>query len=423
MAGSRGIPGGPPSGAGRGAAVARRRVLTVGELTSGLNALLEDSVGRVWVAGEISGLRRPPSGHLYFTLKDERAQVRAALFRSAASRVGFALEDGLEVLVYADVQLYEARGDLQIVVRQVEPRGQGALQLAFEQLKRRLAAEGLFDAARKQPLPAFPRRVGVVTSPTGAAVRDVIQVSGQRAPATPILIAPTRVQGEGAEHEIAAALDEIATQPDVDVVLVVRGGGSLEDLWSFNTEVVARAIERCPVPVLSGVGHETDVTIADCVADARAPTPSAAALQALPDRAGLLRTLERDWRRLTGSAQRQLSRVGHALARERDALRMLAPAARLAAQRRRMVLAHRSLRAAVRHLGERHRAGLAHLSAQLDGLSPLAVLGRGYALVRRTRDGTIVRAAADAPVGESVLVRVAEGELTAAVTAHGDDEA
>ncbi len=402
--------------------VARRHVFGVHELTSGLNALLEDSVGRVWVTGEVSGLSRPASGHVYFTLKDDRAQIRAALFRSAAARVPFALENGLEVLAYADVQVYEARGDLQLVVRKLEPRGQGALQLAFEQLKGRLAAEGLFDEARKRPLPPFPERIGVVTSPTGAAVRDVIEVSGRRAPATPILVAPTRVQGEGAEHEIAAALAAVSTQPGVDLVLLVRGGGSLEDLWSFNTEVVARAIARCPVPVLSGVGHETDFTIADWVADARAPTPSAAALQALPDRAGLARTLERDWRRLGGALRRQVSRAAHVLAREQDALRMLAPAARLAAGRRRLVSAHRALRAAVRHRHERRRDRLERLGAQLDGLSPLAVLGRGYALARRLRDGAIVRAPADAPVGDEVSVRVASGGFTATVTGH-DPEA
>ena len=396
----------------------RRRVLGVGELMTGLNGLLEDSVGRVWVTGEISGLRRPSSGHLYFTLKDDVGQIRAALFRSAAGRIPFVLEDGLEVVLYADVQIYEARGDLQLIVRQVEPRGRGALQLAFEQLKLRLAAEGLFDPARKRPLPVHPRRVGVVTSASGAALRDVIQVSGQRSPATPLLIAPTRVQGDGAEHEIAAALRAVAARPGVDVVLLVRGGGSLEDLWCFNTEVVARAIAECPVPVLAGVGHETDFTIADLVADERAPTPSAAALQALPDRRGLARDLARDWRRLGAAWQRQLQRLRHALNREREALRMLSPAARLASQRRRMVSAHRALRAAMRLQRERNRARLSRLAAQLDGLSPLAVLGRGYALVRRERDGAIVRDADQVVVGESVRVRLGRGGLLASVTAR-----
>lgn len=400
----------------------RRRVFSVSELVGGLNALLEDSVGRVFVAGEISGLRRPPSGHLYFTLKDDHSQMRAALFRSAAGRVPFTLEDGLEVVVYADVSVYEARGELQLVVRQVEPRGRGALQLAFEQLKQRLGAEGLFDPERKRPLPAFPARVAVVTSPSGAAVQDVIEVSGQRSPSTPLLVVPTRVQGDGAEHEIAAALDAAARQLDVDVILLVRGGGSLEDLFCFNTEIVARAIERCPVPVLSGVGHETDITIADGVADARAPTPSAAALQALPDRLGLARTLERDWRRLTVALRGQLRRMAERVGRERDALRMLAPAARLAHQRRRLIAAHRTLRTAMLRRSEAGRARFERLAAQLDSLSPLAVLGRGYALATRDRDGVIVRGPADAPVGESLRLRLAEGEVSAEVTGHGDPD-
>lgn len=403
---------------GAGSAGARRRVLSVGELMGGLNGLLEDRVGRIWVSGEISGLRRPASGHLYFTLKDEVGQIRAALFRSGANRVPFRLEDGLEVVLYADVQIYEARGDLQLIVRQVEPRGRGALQLAFEQLKLRLAAAGLFDPARKRPLPAHPKRIGVVTSPTGAALRDVIQVSGRRSPGTPLLIAPTRVQGEGAEHEIAAALRAIAVQPDIDLVLLVRGGGSLEDLWCFNTEAVARAIADCPVPVLAGVGHETDLTIADLVADERAPTPSAAALQALPDRTALSRQLERDWRRLGAAVERQMQRLRHGLDREREALRMLSPATRLASQRRRLEAAHRALRAAIGRQRERSRARWMRLAAQLDGLSPLAVLGRGYALVRRERDGAIVRGPEQVDVGEGIRIRLARAGIVARVTAH-----
>jgi len=408
--------------AGRSAG-GRPPVLRVGELVGGLNGLLEEAVGRVWVAGEISGLRRPPSGHVYFSLKDDRAQIRVALFRSAAARVPFALEDGLEVVAYADVQVYAARGDLQLIARKLEPLGRGALQLAFEQLRERLAAEGLFDEARKRPLPPFPRRVGVVTSPTGAAIRDVIQVSGQRAPATPLLVAPTRVQGEGAEHEIAAALAAVAAQPEVDVVLVVRGGGSLEDLWSFNTEAVVRAIAACPVPVLSGVGHETDVTLADLVADARAPTPSAAALQALPDRRTLAAALARDWRRLGYVMRHGLERRRHALTRERDALRMLAPAARLATQRRRLATAQRALAGAIALRRERSRTRLARLVAQLDGLSPLAVLGRGYAIVQRERDGRVVRTPGDVRDGEALHIRLGQGAIAARVTGGADGAA
>ncbi|HSJ97982.1 MAG TPA: exodeoxyribonuclease VII large subunit, partial [Myxococcota bacterium] len=258
-------------------------MLRVAELVGALRALVEDVVGRVWVVGEISNLRRAASGHLYFTLKDDEAQLRSVLFRADAERLAFAPADGLEVLAFAEATVYGSRGDLQLLVRRLEPRGQGALRLAFEQLRARLEAEGLFAAARKRPLPPLPRRIGVVTSLHGAAVRDVIEVTGARWPSVPLLVADARVQGPGAEYEIVEALQLLATRPDVDVILLVRGGGSLEDLWPFNSETVARALVRCPVPVVSGVGHETDFTIADLVADARAPTPSAAAALVLPD--------------------------------------------------------------------------------------------------------------------------------------------
>jgi exodeoxyribonuclease VII large subunit len=396
------------------------RIYSVGELLSGLRALLEERLGRIWVVGEISNLARPQSGHVYFTLKDERGQLRAALFRGAARRLAFEPEEGLEVLAYGEVTVYEARGDLQIIVRQLEPRGVGALQLAFEQLRRRLEVEGLFDPARKRPLPEVPTRIGVVTSASGAALRDVIEVTGRRLPDVPLLIAPTRVQGVGAEDEIAAALDALGEQTDLSVILLVRGGGSLEDLQPFNTEVVARAIARSRVPVVSGVGHEVDVTIADLAADVRAPTPSAAAEQAVPDRSALERALDAAWRRLRRALDAQLSECAARLEREREALRMQAPTARLAAQRQRWLAAARALRRVVRARAERARAGVEQLAGRLDSLSPLAVLGRGYALVRRARDAGIVRTVSDAGVGERLSIRLAEAEIEAVVeTARG----
>ncbi|MFQ5426408.1 MAG: exodeoxyribonuclease VII large subunit, partial [Gaiellales bacterium] len=265
----------------------REVVYTVAQLIGGVKRLLEERVGRLWVVGELSDVHIARSGHIYFSLKDETHRVRCALFRSAARGLEFEPEDGLEVLLYGDVSVYEARGDLQIVARRLEPRGRGAAQLAFEQLRRRLEADGLFDPARKRPLPELPARIGVVTSPTGAAIHDILEVTGRRFPAIPIVIAATRVQGDGAEDEIAAALDALSARGDVDLILLARGGGSLEDLRCFNTEVVARAVVRATVPVLCGVGHEVDVTIADLAADLRAPTPSAAAELAVPDVAGL----------------------------------------------------------------------------------------------------------------------------------------
>jgi len=391
------------------------RIYSVGEVLAGLRVLLEERVGRVWVVGELSNLHRARSGHLYFTLKDDAGQLRAALFRNAAKRLAFEPEDGLEVLVYGDLSIYESRGDLQLIVRQLEPRGLGALQLAFEQLRARLDAEGLFDPERKRPLPARPSRIGVVTSPTGAAIRDVLEVTGRRFGAASILIAATRVQGVGAEDEIAAAIDALSAQPDVDLILLVRGGGSLEDLQAFNSEVVARAIARATPPVVSGVGHEVDVTIADLVADARAATPSVAAEMAVPDAADLRRHLARDWRRLLLAVRAIFERGAQGLAREHDALQMLAPRARLAVQRARFGAAIRALVRAGSASTERGRSRLAELAGRLDSLSPLGVLDRGYALVRRARDGVIPRSADQLERGERLDIRLAEAQLEAVV--------
>ena len=254
-----------------------RRVLTVSELTASVRVLLESKYAEVWVEGEISNARVWKTGHLYFTLKDAGAQLRAVMFRSALRLQRFRPEDGQHVIARGRISVYEPKGEYQIVCEHLEPQGVGALQLAFEQLRRRLEREGLFDAARKRALPPLPRKIGVVTSLDGAALRDVINVLGRRHPDAHVLISPTRVQGERAAEEIAGALRRLYAVPDVDVIIAGRGGGSIEDLWAFNTEAVARAIAGAPVPVISAVGHETDFTISDFVADLRAPTPSAAA--------------------------------------------------------------------------------------------------------------------------------------------------
>ncbi|MBW2666038.1 MAG: exodeoxyribonuclease VII large subunit [Deltaproteobacteria bacterium] len=395
----------------------REPVYTVAQLVAGLKRLLAERVGRIWVVGELSGVHVARSGHIYFSLKDDSSQLRCALFRSAARGLAFEPEDGLEVLVQGDVSLYEARGELQLVARRLEPRGQGVLQLAFEQLRQRLEAEGLFDAVRKRALPPLPERIGVVTSPTGAAIHDILEVTGRRFPGTPIVIAPTRVQGDGAEDEIAAALDSLAVLADVDLILLARGGGSLEDLRAFNSETVARAIIRAPAPVLCGVGHEVDVTIADLCADLRAPTPSAAAELALPDREVFRSELVASWQRLRRAMRANLDHNTQRFARERDALRVLAPTARVATQRVRFHAAERALQRAARLAADRSRAHLAELAGRLDSLSPLSVLSRGYALVRRSDDGTIVRSVGDAGVGDALSVRVAEADLEVSVKA------
>lgn len=390
-------------------------VYRVSEVLGGLRNLLQDRVGRIWVAGEVSNLRQPASGHQYFTLKDDAGQLRAVLFRGAARRLPFDPEDGMEVLACGDLTVYEARGDLQLVVQALEPRGQGALQLAFEQLRRRLEGEGLFDPARKQPLPDFPRVVGVVTSGQGAALRDVLHVVDARFAGQPVLLAASRVQGVGAEAELADALRALDAQPDVDVILLVRGGGSLEDLQPFNSEPLARAIADCATPVVSGVGHEVDVSIADLVADARGATPSAAAALVLPDCAALGVRLERDGRRLVSAANRVLERVAADLEALGESLRMQAPRARLALQRARLRAAGHSLGREARTRLDAARAGLAGAAGRLESLSPLAVLGRGYAIVRRSDDGAIVRRAEDVAPGDDVAVRLGDGEIEAEV--------
>ncbi len=395
------------------------RVLGVGQLIAGLQGLIEQRVGKVFVVGEISNLHQAPSGHVYFTLKDADAQIRAALFRGNARNVRFELEEGLEVVAEGEVSIYAARGDLQLIVRGLEPRGVGALQLAFEQLRKRLQAAGFFDEERKRPLPEFPRRIGLVTSPTSAAVRDVLKVAGRRFPGTPILIAPTLVQGDDAPEQVAQAIRRVAGAPEVDVVIVVRGGGSLEDLWAFNTEAVAHAIADCPVPVVSGVGHETDVTIADLVADVRAPTPSAAAMVALPDGEGLARIVDRDVRRLAGAMEGALDGARHRLARLEQVLHARSPQARVALARTREARARTSAFSAIQRVVERRRRRVGELAARLDALSPLAVLGRGYALARRVEDGRIVRREADVALDDELDLQLAEGRIAARVTRLG----
>ena len=399
-----------------------RSILGVGQLIAGLSGLIQHHVGRVWVVGEISNLHNARSGHTYFTLKDEDGQLRAALFRGNAGRIRFDLEEGLEVVAEAEVSIYAARGDLQLIVRSLEPRGVGALQLAFEQLRRRLDAAGLFAAERKRSIPTHPRRIGVVTSPTSAAVRDVLKIAGRRFPAIPILISPTRVQGEEAPAEIAAAIGRLASAEGVDVILVVRGGGSLEDLWAFNTEVVAKAIAASPKPIVSGVGHETDTTIADLVADVRAPTPSAAAMLAVPDRVALASLVDRDVRRLVASIQREVGMAQDRIAHLRAVLRARSPQVRVALARTRAAKASAAADSAIRRRMDQGRRRLVETATRLDALSPLAVLGRGYALARRESDGRIVHAASDVSLGERLELRLASGQIGVEVTRLDSEE-
>src|SRR5262245_23849855 len=287
-------------------AVQRVPVLSVSDLNRLLRVSLEKDYAEVWVAGEVSSLRTPSSGHLYFCLKDRRSQIAAVVFRSLQRTLPFRVRDGLEVIAHGRISLYEPRGDLQLIIDTLEPRGVGSLQLALEQLKQRLAAEGLFDPARKRPLPAWPRAVGVVTARSGAALRDIIITLRRRLPAVRVVVRAVRVQGRLAGADIVAALAELATVREVEVVIVGRGGGSAEDLWAFNEERVARAIAGSPVPVVSAVGHEIDVTLADLAADCRAATPTAAAALVVPDRAELRQRLAVRQRALAAALHAQL---------------------------------------------------------------------------------------------------------------------
>ncbi len=384
-------------------------------MLAGLTGLIEEKVGRIFVVGEISNLHNARSGHSYFTLKDDAGQIRAALFRGNGARVRFDLEEGLEVVAEADVSIYVARGDLQLIVRGLEPRGVGALQLAFEQLQRRLAAAGYFDEERKRPIPTHPRRIGIVTSPTSAAVRDVLKIAGRRFPGIPLLISPTLVQGEEAPAEIAAAIARLANASEIDVILLVRGGGSIEDLWAFNTEIVAKAILNSPQPIVSGVGHETDTTIADLVADLRAPTPSAAAMLALPDANALRDIVGRERRRLAVAMRRQIDQHAQRLHRLNQVLGARSPQARIALARTREIRAREAAVVAIRSRLEVGRRRLGELAARLDALSPLAVLGRGYSIIRREADGRIVRAAGDVSLGDRLDLQLSDGRIEAEV--------
>ncbi len=423
--------------------MSERKVLTVSELTEQLRRTVEERFPAVWVEGEVSNFKLHGSGHAYFTLKDDGAQLRAVLFRTRTRRLRFEPRDGQHVLAFGSLEVYAQRGEYQLVVELLEPRGLGALQLAFEQLKARLAAEGLFDPGRKRALPRFPRKIGIVTSLDGAALRDMLRVIGRRFTGLHIVVAPARVQGEGAAEEIARGLADLNQLGDVDVIIVGRGGGSLEDLWAFNEEAVARAIAASKAPVISAVGHEVDFTIADFVADLRAPTPSAAAELVVREKQGVVDGLRglrerlaragtrplRDLARRVDDARARLGRAGaercrrsgHRLELLAARLRAAGPFARLADGRHRLerVRARLQGRVADRLAQARHRLG--HAAGRLDSLSPLAVLGRGYSLTLRA-DGAVVRRAGQVAPGEAVRVLLGEGSLDCRVEGTGEHD-
>jgi exodeoxyribonuclease VII large subunit len=430
--GALGAPGAVRSAPGAVPSQPVKRVLTVSELTGALRELLETTFPEVWVEGELSNAKVWTTGHLYFTLKDGGAQIKGVMFRSALRYLKFKPEDGLHVVVRGRISVYDPKGEYQIVAEHLEPHGFGPLQLAFEQLKKKLAAEGLFEAARKRPLPALPRRIGIVTSIDGAALRDIIRVLRRRYPNANVVIAPCRVQGENAAGEIVRALRQIGRIAGVDVLIVARGGGSLEDLWAFNEENVARAIAASPVPVISGVGHETDFTIADFVADVRAATPSAAAELVVRrkddfcghiDRLGerLMAALRGRVRRLESRLNMLRARPGFAGYRGRLAMRgrhvaelaaaLKDPRRQLAVVRMRLAARDGALGNAVMKRLHRADARFKNAIARLEGLSPLAVLGRGYAVAWDESRTRILRDPASLRIGDKIRVTLEHGEL------------
>jgi exodeoxyribonuclease VII large subunit len=394
-----------------------RDVYTVSRLNQDVRALLEGEFPSLWVEGEVSNLSRPSSGHLYFSLKDARAQIRCALFQNRAFLFRDCPRNGQQVLVRGRVSLYEARGDFQIVVEYVEEAGAGALRRAYDALRLKLEREGLFAPERKRPLPRFPQRIGVIASPTGAAIRDVLTALRRRCPSLPVLLYPAPVQGDGAAERIARAIRLASERRDCDVLLLARGGGSLEDLQAFNEESVARAIFACPIPLVTGIGHETDVTIADFAADLRAATPTAAAELASPDRLEWLRQVHLLAERLERAARNDLNCRRQRLDELTRRLARLQPRRRLQNDAQRLDELDQRLRQAMRQRLQVASQRVRSLSGYLHALSPLATLDRGYAIVRRPADGAILCRAAAARVGDTVEALLSQGRLYCQIAA------
>jgi exodeoxyribonuclease VII large subunit len=394
----------------------QRTVLSVSELTRQVKQLLEEHYGDVWVSGEVSNYTRASSGHIYFTLKDERSVVKAVLFRGHQQGLKFEIENGLHLIVHGTLSVFEKRGEYQIIADFLEPEGLGALQLAFEQLKERLQKEGLFDDSRKKPIPPFPDTVGIVTSETGAAIRDILNVIARRYSGVRVIIYPTLVQGEDAASRIAEAIVTANRRREADVLIVGRGGGSLEDLWPFNEELVARAIFESTIPVISAVGHEIDVTIADFVADVRAPTPSAAAEIVVKNRRELLKSYADLHSRLFTSMKRMVSTRSEQLSR--CTIETLENKLKRLIREKQMVVDDltRSLTGTLDSGLLRIRGRFEQAVGKLHVLSPLGTISRGYSITSRARDNRVVISIADVTINEPIVSRLNDGFVHSRVT-------
>ncbi|MEK7846054.1 MAG: exodeoxyribonuclease VII large subunit [Nitrospinota bacterium] len=391
--------------------LAEREIYTVSELTRAVKFILEENFHDIWVEGEISNFKVSNSGHAYFTLKDEESQLRVVLFRLNKRLLKFEPDDGLHVIVRGRISVYEARGEYQLIADYMEPKGIGALQLAFEQLKEKLFKEGLFDEAHKKPIPDFPNKIAIVTSPTGAAIRDILRIIGRRFPNIHIIIYPVMVQGEGAAEKIAMAITELNGLSDIDVMIVGRGGGSIEDLWAFNEEVVARAIYNSHIPVISAVGHEIDYTISDFVADLRAPTPSAAAELVVRDRREVIQNITSLEKRLINAVQNKVYILKGNLTGLQERRVLKSPFDKIYELQQRVDEMELRIKKTINHRIEMLDKELSGITGRLDALSPLAVMKRGYSICRRLPDMKIIKDISEVEKGGEVNVKLHKGEL------------
>ena len=387
------------------------KFFTVSQITRKIRASLEYNFSNVSILGEISNVRKPGSGHIYLTLKDKGSQLQAVVFRNIANKIKFELKDGMEVISFGSVTVYEPRGQYQLIINKIEPKGIGALQLAFQQLKEKLEKEGLFDQAHKKPIPFIPQKIGIVTSPTGAAIKDILNIIDRRFANVEILLYPVKVQGEGAAQEIAEAITELNALTDIDVIIAGRGGGSLEDLWAFNEEVVARSIYNSRIPVISAVGHEIDITIADLVADKRALTPSEAGELVVPRKDLLLDMLEKLNTRLLQSLTGKLRLSKERLVRVANSYVMRQPFDRLRRWQQRLDEFAQRLNINITHALNTEREKLSGIAGKLESLSPLNVLKRGYTITTRLEDNKSLREVKGLNKGDKIKTNFSKGSV------------
>jgi exodeoxyribonuclease VII large subunit len=391
------------------------RLFTVSEVTREIRTSLEYDFSNISIVGEISNIRKPSSGHVYLTLKDKNAQLQAVVFRNTANKIKFELKDGMEIISFGSITVYEPRGQYQIIIDQIEPKGIGALQLAFQQLKEKLEKEGLFDISRKKPIPFIPQKIGIVTSPTGAAIKDILNIIERRFANVEILLYPVKVQGDGAAEEIAEAIVELNKLPDIDVIIAGRGGGSLEDLWAFNEEVVARSIYNSIIPVISAVGHEIDITIADLVADIRALTPSEAGELVVPQKDLLLNILEKCKSRLFQSLTNKLKLSKDKLAGVANSYAMRQPFDKLHRLQQRLDEFAQRLNLNITHALNTEREKLSGIAGKLESLNPLSVLKRGYTITTKLENDKPLREVKDVNKGDKIKTRFSKGSVISAI--------